>query len=152
MPIGPLAELAVDDWDQMIDVNIRGVLHGIAAALPVFTRQEAGHFVHIASTAARKTAPNQAVYSGTKAAVLAISDGLRQELAGRLRVSVISPGFTDTDFAEHVKNVEVQAQLRQAGARFAMAPAAVARAIAYAVEQPDDVNVGEIVVRSTAQS
>lgn len=152
MPIGPMADLAVDDWEQMVDVNIKGVLYGIAAALPVFRAQGTGHFVNIASTAGRKTVPNQTVYSGTKAAVLAISDGLRQELAGKLRVTVISPGFTDTNFVDHVRNPEVRAQLEQAGKRFAMPPEAIARAIGYAIEQPDDLNIGEIIVRSTAQA
>lgn len=152
MPIGPIADLAVDDWEQMVDVNIKGVLFGIAAALPVFRAQGHGHFINIASTAARKTVPNQTVYSGTKAAVLAISDGLRQELAGKLRVTVISPGFTDTNFADHVRNPDVRAQLEQAGKRFAMPPEAVARAIGYAIEQPENLNIGEIVVRSTAQA
>ncbi len=151
MPIGPVDELAVDDWEQMVDVNIKGVLYGIAAALPVFREQGAGHFVNIASTAARKTTPNQTIYSATKAAVLAISDGLRQELAGTLRVTVISPGFTDTQFADHIKNEELKAQIARAGKAFAMPPEAVARAIAYAIEQPDDLNVGEIIIRSTAQ-
>ena len=152
MPIGPLADLAVADWDQMIDVNIKGVLYGIAAALPVFRAQGAGHFIQTASTAARKTVPNQAVYAGTKAAVLAISDGLRQELAGRIRVTVVSPGFTATNVAQHVRNPEVRAQIETSRDRFAMPPEAVARAIAYAIDQPDDVNIGEIVVRSTAQA
>ena len=151
MPIGPLTDLAVDDWDQMVDVNIKGVLYGIAAALPVFRRQGAGHFIHTASTAARKTVPNQAVYAGTKAAVLAISDGLRQELAGQIRVTVVAPGFTATNVADHVRSPEVRAQIEQSRDRFAMPPEAVARAIAYAVEQPDEVNVGEIVIRSTVQ-
>lgn len=151
MPIGPMDDLAVDDWDQMIDVNIKGMLYGIAAALPVFRDQGGGHFINIASTSGRKTVPNQAVYSGTKAAVLAISDGLRQELAGRVRVTVISPGFTDTNFADHVKNDGVRAQLEQAGKAFAMPPEAIARAIGYAIEQPDDLNIGEIIIRSTAQ-
>ena len=151
MPIGPIDDLAVDDWDQMIDVNIKGVLYGIAAALPVFRDQGTGHFINIASTAARKTVPNQTIYSGTKAAVLAISDGLRQELAGKFRVSVISPGFTDTNFADHVKHGDSRAQLEQAGKTFAMPAEAVARAIGYVIEQPDDLNVGEIIVRSTAQ-
>lgn len=151
MPIGPLSDLAVDDWEQMVDVNLKGVLYGIAAALPVFQAQESGHFVNVASTAARKTTPNQAVYSATKAAVLALSDGLRQELAGRLRVTVIAPGFTDTGFLGHVRDEALRSQMQQAAARFAMAPASVARAIAYAIEQPDDVNIGEIVLRSKAQ-
>ena len=151
MPIGPMDDLAVDDWDQMIDVNIKGLLYGVAAALPVFREQGAGHFINIASTAGRKTVPNQTVYSATKAAVLAISDGLRQELAGQLRVTVITPGFTDTHFPDHVKNQEIKAQLAETGKKFAMPPEAVARAISYAIEQPENLNIGEIIVRSTAQ-
>ena len=151
MPIGPLSDLATDDWEQMVDVNIKGLLFGIAAALPVFQAQESPHFVNIASTAARKTAPNQAVYSATKAAVLALSDGLRQELAGKLRVTVISPGFTDTNFLGHVRDKALRSQMKEAAAEFAMEPEAVAKAIAYAIEQPDDLNIGEIVLRSKAQ-
>ncbi len=151
MPIGPIDDLAVDDWEQMVDVNIKGLLYGVAAALPMFREQGTGHFINIASTAARKTTPNQTIYSGTKAAVLAISDGLRQELAGTLRVTVISPGFTDTHFVDHVKNKDVKAQLKQAGKKFAMPPESVARAISYAIEQPDDLNIGEVILRSTAQ-
>ena len=151
MPIGPLDELAIDDWEQMVDVNLKGVLYGIAAALPVFRTQGSGHFINIASTAARKTTPNQTVYSATKAAVLALSDGLRQELAGKLRVTVISPGFTDTNFPEHVRDEGLRAQMKEAAGKYAMSPQAVARAIMYAVEQPDEINIGEVVIRSTAQ-
>ncbi len=151
MPIGPLEELAVADWERMIDINIKGILYGIAAALPVFKDQGSGQFINIASTAARKTVPGQAVYSATKAAVLALSDGLRQELAGRFRTTVISPGFTDTNFAEHVKNETLRAQLREAGAKLAMPPETVAQAVAYAIDQPEHVNVGEVIVRSAAQ-
>jgi NADP-dependent 3-hydroxy acid dehydrogenase YdfG len=151
MPIGPISDLAIDDWDQMVDVNIKGVLNGIAAALPVFLKQGSGHFIHTSSTAAHKTVPNQAVYSGTKAAVLAISDGLRQELAGQVRVSVIAPGFTDTAFSEHVKSPELKKQMKEAGARFAMSPEAVAAAVAYVIDQPDQVNIGEVILRSSAQ-
>jgi NADP-dependent 3-hydroxy acid dehydrogenase YdfG len=151
MPIGPFDDLAVDDWETMVDVNIKGVLYGIAAALPVFRQQGSGHFIHTASTAARKTVPNQVVYSATKAAVLAISDGLRQELVGNLRVSTILPGFTDTAFSEHVKSPELKEQLQKAGQKFAMSPEAVARAVAYVLEQPEDVNVGEVTLRSKAQ-
>ena len=150
MPIGPFDDLAVDDWETMVDVNIKGVLYGIAAALPVFRRQGSGHFIHTASTAARKTVPNQVVYSATKAAVLAISDGLRQELAGNIRVSTILPGFTDTAFSEHVKSPDLKEQLQKAGQKFAMSPEAVARAVAYVLEQPEDVNVGEVTLRSKA--
>ena len=151
MPVSPLKDLRVEDWDEMIDVNIKGVLYGIAAALPVFRRQGSGHFIHTASTAARKTVPNQVVYSATKEAVLAISDGLRQELAGNLRASTILPGFTDTAFSEHVKSPDLKEQLQKAGQKFAMSPEAVARAVAYVLEQPEDVNVGEVTLRSKAQ-
>ena len=151
MPIGPVDDLAVEDWEQMVDVNIKGVLFGIAAALPIFRKQGAGHFIHTSSTAARKTVANQVVYSATKAAVLAISDGLRQELAGQIRVSVITPGFTDTAFSEHVKSIELREQMKKAGERLAMPPEAVASAVAYIIDQPDQVNVGEVIVRSIAQ-
>ena len=151
MPIGPFDELAVNDWETMVDVNIKGVLFGIAAALPVFRRQGSGHFIHTASTAARKTVPNQVVYSATKAAVLALSDGLRQELAGQIRVSTLLPGFTDTAFSEHVKNPDLKAQLQKAGEKFAMSPEAVAHAVVYILSQPDEVNIGEVTLRSKAQ-
>ena len=151
MPIGAFAELAVDDWETMVDVNIKGVLFGIAAALPIFRQQGSGHFIHTASTAARKTVPNQVVYSATKAAVLALSDGLRQELAGQIRVSTILPGFTDTAFSEHVKSPELKAQMQKAAEKFAMSPEAVANAVVYILQQPADVNIGEVTLRSKAQ-
>jgi NADP-dependent 3-hydroxy acid dehydrogenase YdfG len=153
MPVSPLKDLRVEDWDQMIDVNIKGVLYGIAAALPVFKKQGFGHFVNTASTAAHKTVPNQSVYSGTKYAVRAISEGLRQEVAEeKLRVTLISPGFTRTNFADHVTNKEVKAQLAVSRDKFAMSPDAIARAVAYAIEQATEVDVAEIIVRSTAQA
>ncbi len=152
MPIGPFDELAVEDWETMVDVNIKGVLYGIAAALPVFREQGSGHFIHTASTAARKTVPNQVVYAATKAAVLALSDGLRQELAGQIRVSAILPGFTDTAFSEHVKSPELKAQMQKAGEKFAMSPEAVAKAIVYILQQPEEVNIAEVTLRSKAQA
>lgn len=151
-PISPLDDLRVDEWDAMIDVNIRGVLHGIAAALPVFREQGSGHIINTASTAAYRTVPNQAVYSATKMAVRAISEGLRQEAGPTLRVTVISPGFIATDFAHDVTNPDVKAQLAAAKEKLAIPPAAIARAIAYAIEQPPDIDVSEIVVRPTAQA
>ena len=147
MPISPLDDLRVEDWEDMVDVNIKGVLYGIAAALPVFREQGFGHFVNTASTAGHRTVPNQSVYSGTKFAVRAISEGLRQEAGDSLRVTIISPGYTRTNFADAVTSPEMKAQLR-----FAMPPEAIARAIAFAIEQPADIDVGEIVVRPTAQS
>ena len=153
MPVSPLKDLRVDDWDEMIDVNIKGVLYGVAAALPVFRAQGFGHFVNTASTAAHKTVPNQSVYSGTKYAVRAISEGLRQEVAEeKLRVTIISPGFTRTNFADRVTNSEVKAQLAALRDKFAMSPDSIASAVAYAIEQPADVDVAEIIVRSTAQA
>ena len=151
MPIGPMDDLAVDDWQHMVDVNIMGVLWSIAAALPVFRRQNSGHFIAVASTAARKIVPTMAVYAGTKAAVAAICEGLRQEVAGALRVTTLFPGYTATNFADHVRNDQLRAQL-QAGADIAMPADAVAAAIAYAIAQPDAVDVGEIVIRPTAQA
>jgi NADP-dependent 3-hydroxy acid dehydrogenase YdfG len=152
MPISPLDDLRVEDWDEMIDVNIKGVLYGIAAALPLFRDQGFGQFINIASTAGFKTVPNQSVYSGTKFAVRAISEGLRQEAGDRLRVTIISPGFVATNFAERITNQSVKAQLEASRDEVAMPPSAVARAIAYAIGQPADVDVNEIVIRSTAQT
>ncbi|WP_310833363.1 SDR family oxidoreductase [Paenibacillus pedocola] len=151
MPISPLDDLRVADWEDMIDVNIKGVLYGIAAALPVFRKQGFGHFVNTASTAGHKTVPNQSVYSGTKFAVRAISEGLRQEAGDKLRVTVISPGIVQTNFTEGVTDPGLKEQLTVIRDRLAMAPDAVARAIAYAIEQPDEIDVNEIVIRPTAQ-
>ena len=151
-PISSLDDLRVDEWDDMIDINIKGVLYGIAAALPVFRKQGFGHFVNTASTAGHTTAPNQSVYSGTKFAVRAISEGLRQEAGDKLRVTIISPGFVRTEFVEAIANPELRARFADSRDRFAMPPDAIARAIAFAIEQAADVDVNEIVVRPTAQA
>jgi NADP-dependent 3-hydroxy acid dehydrogenase YdfG len=151
MPISPLDDLRVEDWEAMIDINLKGVLYGIAAALPVFRGQGSGHFVNIASTAGLRIVPNQAVYAGTKLAVRALSEGLRQEAGDKLRVTIVSPGMTRTDFAESVTSPEMQARLAESRDKIAMPPEAVARAIAFAIEQPVDVDVSEIVIRPTAQ-
>jgi NADP-dependent 3-hydroxy acid dehydrogenase YdfG len=147
MPISPLDELRVENWDAMIDVNIKGVLYGIAAALPVFRKQGSGHIINTASTAALKVSPAMSVYAGTKMAVRAISEGLRQEAGAHLRVTIVTPGMTMTEGAGGVTNPEVRAGFD----KFAMPPTAIARAIAFAIEQPAGVDVGEIVVRPTAQ-
>lgn len=151
MPIGPVDDLALDDWETMVDVNVKGVLWSIAAALPIFREQGSGHFIAVASTAARKVVPNMAVYSGTKAAVVAICDGLRQELAGSLRVTTLTPGFTATGFADHIRDEALREQIA-AGGSIAMPPETIAEAIAYAIGQPAGVNIGEIVIRPTAQA
>ena len=151
-PISPLDELRVGDWEEMIDVNLKGVLYGIAAALPVFRAQGSGHFVNLVSTAGLRIVPQQAVYAGTKNAVRTISEGLRQEAGPNLRVTVVSPGFVHTNFADSMTNPDARAEIRARRDEIAIPPAAIARAIAFAIEQPVDVDVGDIVVRPTAQS
>ena len=151
-PISLIEELRVEDWEEMIDVNLKGFLYGIAAALPVFRRQDFGHFVNIVSTAGLKIVPLQAVYAGTKNAVRTISEGLRQEAGDKLRVTAISPGFIQTDFAESMTDPVVKAQIIATREEMAIPPDAIARAIAFAIEQPPNVDVNEIVVRPTAQS
>lgn len=151
-PISLLDELRVEDWEEMIDVNLKGVLYGIAAALPVFRRQGFGQFVNVVSTAGLKIVPMQSVYAGTKNAVRTVSEGLRQEAGDKLRVTLISPGFVHTDFAESMTNAAVKAQVLETRDKMAISPGAVARAIAFAIEQPPDVDISEIVIRPTAQS
>ncbi|RKG99805.1 SDR family oxidoreductase [Corallococcus carmarthensis] len=146
LAVSPLDDLRVDDWEELVDTNIKGVLYGIAAALPVFRKQGFGHFINTASTAAHRIVPGQAIYAGTKFAVRAISEGLRQEAGATLRVTVISPGMTRTGFMEHVKDPELRARME-----IAIPPDAIARAMAFAIEQPPDVDVGEVIVRPTAQ-
>ena len=151
-PISLLNDLQVNDWEAMIDVNIKGVLYGIAAALPVFRQQGFGHFINTASTAGLKIVPGAAVYSGTKFAVRAISEGLRQEVGPNLRVTTITPGIVNTNLADSIENADMKEQITNAMDKIAISPDAIARAIAYAIEQPTDVNVGEIIIRPTAQA
>ena len=151
-PIAPLDDLSVSDWEDMIDVNLKGFLYGVAAALPVFRNQGFGHFVTVISTAGLKIVPNQAVYAGTKNAVRTIMEGLRQEAGDKLRVTCVSPGFVKTNFTDSMTNAAVKAQIKKKMDEIAIPPAAIARAIAFAIEQPDDVDVGDIVLRPTAQA
>ena len=151
-PISPLDDLRVEDWEAMIDVNLKGFLYGIAAALPVFRRQGFGHFVTVISTAGLKVVPNQAIYAGTKNAVRTISEGLRLEAGNKLRVTGVSPGFVKTDFAASMTDPKVKAAIIAKMDEIAISPDAIARAIAFAIEQPSDVDVGDIVVRPTAQA
>ena len=150
-PVSPLDDLRVEDWDAMIDVNVKGVLYGIAAALPVFRAQGRGHFVHTVSTAAYKTVPGQVVYSASKVAARTITEGLRQEAGPDIRVSMISPGFVATDFIDSVPDPHLRARMNESKTAFAISPDAIARAMVFAIEQPADVDVNEIVVRPTAQ-
>ncbi len=135
----------------MIDVNLKGFLYGIAAALPVFRKQNFGHFVTVISTAGLKIVPTMAVYAGTKNAVRTISEGLRQEAGENLRVTSVSPGFVHTNLADSMTNQEMKSQTLDRMNEIAISPEAIARAIAFAIEQPDNVDVGEMVVRPTAQ-
>ena len=134
----------------MIDVNIKGVLYGIAAALPVFRSQGGGHFVNISSVAGHRVGPTMAVYSGTKFAVRAISEGLRQEAGDKLRVTIISPGAVESELAETISDRDLKTRMVEYRT-IAIPASAIARAIAFAIEQPSDVDVNEIVVRPTAQ-
>lgn len=149
MPLSKLEALQVDEWDRMIDVNIRGVLHGIAAGLPLMQRQRSGQFINIASIGAYAVSPTAAVYCATKYAVRAISEGLRQEVGGDIRVTLISPGVTDSELAESISDEGARAVMRDFR-QIAIPAAAIARAIAYAVDQPADVDVSELIVRPTA--
>jgi NADP-dependent 3-hydroxy acid dehydrogenase YdfG len=150
-PISLLDDLRVEDWEEMIDVNLKGVLYGIAAALPVFRAQGFGQFVNVVSTAGLRIVPLQSVYGGTKNAVRAISEGLRQEAGEKLRVTIISPGFVQTEFAESITDPAVKARIVDTARTIAISPGAIARAIAFAIEQPAEVDVSEIVIRPTAQ-
>ncbi|WP_055562904.1 SDR family oxidoreductase, partial [Hymenobacter sp. AT01-02] len=150
-PISLLDELRVDDWEAMVDVNLKGLLYSIAAALPVFRQQQSGHFINVLSTAGLSVVPTMAVYAGTKNAARTITEGLRQEAGPYLRVTGISPGFVQTNLARSMSNPEMRTQIAEKMNEIAIPPTAIARAIAFAIEQPADVDVNEIVVRPTAQ-
>jgi len=149
MPLSKLEALKVDEWDRMIDVNIRGVLHGIAAGLPLMQRQRSGQFINIASIGAYAVTPTAAVYCATKYAVRAISEGLRQEVGGDIRGTLISPGVTESELAESISDADARSAMRDFR-QIAIPAEAIARAIAYAIDQPADVDVSELIVRPTA--
>ncbi|MFM0313597.1 SDR family oxidoreductase [Paraburkholderia nemoris] len=148
MPLSPLSATKVDEWNRMIDVNIRGVLHGIAAVLPTMERQGFGQVINISSIGGLSVSPTAAVYCATKFAVRAISDGLRQE-TDKIRVTVICPGVVESELADSISDDTARAAMRDFR-RVALTSDAIARSIAYAIEQPADVDVSEIVVRPTA--
>lgn len=151
MAISPLAEAGTDEWDRMIDINIKGLLYGVAATLPIFQKQGTGHFINLGSVVGHKVfSPGGTVYSGTKFAVHAISEGLRHEVGGTIRTTVISPGTVDSEL-KFGSSHEVSRESVIAFYEQAIPAAAVARAIAFAIEQPGDVDINEILVRPTAQ-
>ncbi|HUC61917.1 MAG TPA: SDR family oxidoreductase [Alphaproteobacteria bacterium] len=152
MPHSPLERLKIEDWDRMIDVNIKGVLYGIAAALPHMKRQKSGHFVNVSSVAGHKIRPGIAVYAATKHAVLALSEGLRQEVKPyNIRTTVISPGAVATELPDSVTEPDLAAQYRGFYADYAIPAESFARAVAFAVSEPEDVDINEILFRPTRQ-
>ncbi|MGF6856695.1 SDR family oxidoreductase [Paraburkholderia sp. CI3] len=151
MSIAPLSDVKVDEWDRMIDINIKGVLYGIAAALPVFQKQGSGHFINVASIAGHKVfAPGGTVYSGTKFAVRAISEGLRQEVGGSIRTTTISPGAIETELKLGTSH-EASSEGLEQFYKVAIPSDTIARAIEYAISQPADVDINDIIVRPTVQ-
>ncbi|MGD1861969.1 MAG: SDR family oxidoreductase [Leptolyngbyaceae cyanobacterium] len=150
MPLSPLNALKVDEWDTMIDVNIRGVLNGIAAGLPIMEAQGGGQFINTASIGAHVVVPTGAVYCATKYAVWAISEGLRQE-SQNIRVTTISPGVVETELGSDITDESAKGALQEFR-KISLSPDAIARAVLYAVSQPDDVDVNEIIVRPTASA
>jgi NADP-dependent 3-hydroxy acid dehydrogenase YdfG len=149
MPLSALDQLKVDEWDRMIDVNIKGVLYGIAAALPIMKAQKAGQIINLSSIGGHAVSPTAAVYCATKFAVGAISEGLRQEVGGDIRVTVISPGVTESELADSISD-EAAKKGMQEFRKVSIPAQAIARTILFAIEQPDDVDISEIIVRPTA--
>jgi NADP-dependent 3-hydroxy acid dehydrogenase YdfG len=152
MPQSLLERLKIDEWDRMIDVNIKGVLYGIAAALPHMTVQKSGHFINVSSVAGHKVRPGGTVYSATKHAVRAISEGLRQEVKPyNIRTTVISPGAVDTELPDSITDPDVAVAMRKFYDDMAIPADSFARAVVFAMSQPDDVDVNEILFRPTRQ-
>ena len=152
MPHSPLERLKIDDWDRMIDVNIKGVLYGIAAALPYMKRQKAGQIINVSSVAGHKVTPNGAVYCATKHAVRVISEGLRQEVKPyNIRTTIISPGAVATELPNSITEADVSAGVQKFYADFAIPADSFARAVVFAMSQPDDVDINEILFRPTSQ-
>ncbi|MGH8273297.1 MAG: SDR family oxidoreductase [Gammaproteobacteria bacterium] len=151
MPLAPLDALKVDEWEQMIDVNVKGVLYGIAAVLPTMRKQHSGHVINLSSVAGHKVMPGGVVYCATKHAVRAISEGVRLEGNGEIRATNISPGAVATELADHISHKESAEQASEMY-KSAIEADAIARAIVYAIEQPDEVDVNEMIIRPTAQN
>ena len=151
MPSSPLERLKIDDWDRMIDVNIKGVLYGIAAALPHMQARKSGHIVNVSSVAGHKVRAGTAVYSATKHAVRVLTEGLRQEVkAYNIRTTLVSPGAVATELPDSVTEADVQAGIK-AFYEIAIPADSFARAVVYALSQPDDVDINEILFRPTKQ-
>lgn len=153
MPLSPLDRLNVDEWDQMIDVNVKGVLYGIAAALPYMQEQASGHIINVSSDAGHEVHPGSTVYAATKHAVRAVSDGLRQEVKPYgLRTTIISPGAVESELPDTISEADVAADTEKLYNEHAVSADSFARAVAFAIEQPADVDVNEILYRPTSQN
>ena len=150
MPLSPLAALKVDEWDKMVDVNIKGVLYGVAAVLPVMKQQKSGHIINLSSVAGHQVFPSGVVYCATKFAVKAISEGIRLEGNGEIRSTNISPGAVATELTSTISHEE---SAKNADQMYGVAidADAIARAITYAIEQPGDVDINEMIIRPTKQ-
>ena len=152
MPHSPLERLKIEDWDRMIDVNLKGVLYGIAAALPYMKQQKAGHIINVSSVAGHKVRPGSAVYAATKTAILVISEGLRQEVKPyNIRTTVISPGAIATELADSITEPDIAENVRKFVQEIALPAESFARAVAFAMSQPEDMDVNEILFRPTKQ-
>ncbi|MEJ2901618.1 SDR family oxidoreductase [Pedobacter panaciterrae] len=145
-------ELDIDGWEEMIDINLKGVLYGMAAAIPIFKQQRSGHIVNIISTSGIKIVPMQGVYAGTKNAIRTIAEAFRQESDGNIRITGISPGIVKTDFANNIKNEEMKTAVQKGMEQIAIDPIAIANAVIYAISQPNDVEIGDIVIRPSKQN
>ncbi len=152
MPQSPLERLKIDEWNRMIDVNLKGVLYGIAAALPYMKRQKSGHIINVSSVAGHKVRPGSAVYAATKSAVLMLSEGLRQEVKPyNIRTTVISPGAVATELPDSISEPDVAASIHEFYEAYAIPADSFARAVAFAIGQPEDVDINEILFRPTRQ-
>jgi NADP-dependent 3-hydroxy acid dehydrogenase YdfG len=152
MPQSPLERLKVDEWEQMIDVNIKGVLYGIAAALPHMKQQHSGHFINVSSVAGHKVLVNSAVYAATKYAVRALSEGLRQEVkCYNIRTTVISPGAVATELVDSITEADINREMHEFYGRYAIPADSFAQVVSFAISQPDDVDINEVLYRPTRQ-
>ncbi len=147
-----LDELDVEGWEEMIATNLNGTLYGMAAAISIFKQQDSGHIINIISTAGLKITPTMGVYSATKNAVRTLSETFRQESDGKIRITGISPGFVDTDFATNIKNEEIRTAILKSRDEIAIPPESIADSVIFAMEQPKEVEIGDIVIRPAVQN
>ncbi|MDP1442531.1 SDR family oxidoreductase [Priestia megaterium] len=151
MPLSPVYQKKINEWDSMIDINIKGVLYGIAAVLPSMRERKEGHIINVSSIAGHLVFHASAVYSGTKFAVRAITEGLRKEEApNNIRTTIISPGTISTELLESISDEELKSEIVEVS-KIGIEPASIARAVAFAIEQPSDVAINEMIVRPTIQ-